>query len=452
MLTLPAPILALLSPFAPLFQQRTWLKVPPLVVGAILTPRKRTITAVLRVLGRSHHRGFARYHHVLSRARWSPLAASGILLQLLLRHLGAREQPLVFAIDETVERRWGAKIAARGIYRDAARSSHGHLVKASGLRWISLLWLAPIPWAQRVWALPVLTALAPSPRYALARGQRHKTLSDWARQLLAQLRRWLPDRPLVVVADATYAVLDLLAWCGRLRVPVTMIVRLRLDAALYAPAPPRQPGQRGRPRVKGPRLPSLEQRVGDPTTTWTRRSLRWYGQPQRPVEFASATAVWYHSGKPPVPIRWVLLRDPRGKFASQALLCTDLTLPPAQSVLWFQRRWQVEVTFQEVRAHLGVETQRQWSDLAIARTTPLLLGLFSWITLVAHALVRQGSVPVRTAAWYPKRLPTFADAIALVRAHVWPQVPFCTSAPDPDVSKIPRDLGHHLADILCYAA
>lgn len=452
MLTLPAPMLWLLTPLAPRCQRRTWAKVPLLVIGAVLAPRKRTITAILRVLGLADEQHFARYHHVLSRARWSGLAASRILLRLLLHHLGAREQPLIFAIDETLERRWGPKIAARGIYRDAARSSHSHLVKASALRWISRLWLGPIPWAQRVWALPFLTALAPSARACQQQGQRHQPLSQWARHLIAHLRHWLPDQSLVIVADGTYAVLDLLAWCGQLRHPVTMIVRLRLDAALDTPAPPRRPGQLGRPRLKGPRLPSLQQRLLDPATTWTRLTVHWYGQGQRLVALASDTAVWYHAGNRPVPLRWVLIRDPLGRSAPQALLCPDLRITPVQILVWFQRRWQVEVTFQEVRAHLGVETQRQWSDLVIARTTPVLLGLFSWITLAAQALVRQGSLPVRTAAWYPKPRPTFADAIALVRPELWPCVALSTSPVAPQIAKIPRHLLHHLAEIFCYAA
>ena len=159
---------------------------------------------------------------------------------------------MVFGIDETLERRRGPKIKSLGIYRDAVRSSHQQLVKASGLRWISLMWLGHVPWAGRHWALPVLTVLAPSTRYYRQQGRRHKKLTDWARQMIMQLRRWLPQRSLVLVGDNGYAVLDLLHCCQSLREPITLIARLRLDAALYAPAPPRQPGQNGRPPLKGP--------------------------------------------------------------------------------------------------------------------------------------------------------------------------------------------------------
>ena len=356
-------------------------------------------------------------------------------------------------LDETIERRWGAKIKARGIYRDPVRSSRSHFVKASGLRWLSLMLLVRIPWAEKVWALPFLTVLAPSERYYQDRARGHKKLTDWARQMLLQVRCWLPTRKLVVVADSTYAVIELLWRLVQLPNPVYMVTRLRLDAALYEPAPPREPGTRGRPRVKGKRLSKLEQVLHDPKTEWTKTTVRdWYGQGPTVVELASSTAVWYHSGKPPVPIRWVLIRDPEGKFESKALLCTDLSATPVQIVEWFVCRWRVEVTFEEVRAHLGVETQRQWSDLAIARTTPALLGLFSLITLLAHQRAESEPLPVRQAAWYRKQRPTFSDVLAAVRYQLWHPRDFHTSLSSTDMVKIPRSLLTRFIDMLCYAA
>ena len=394
-------------------------KTQVLLVGAVLATRKRTVTSALRVMGLSDEPGFARYHHVLNRAVWSPLRLSRVLLLLLVEHLGQGDGPLVFGIDETLERRRGKRIKARGVYRDAVRSSRSHFVKASGLRWISLMWLSTIPWAHRTWALPVLTALAPSERYCRQMGRTHKKITDWARQMIVQLRRWLPNRPLVVVADSSYAALDLLHFCQSMTRPVTFITRLRLDAALYEPAPPRLSGQMGRPRIKGQRLPTLGKLLECPDGGWTTMSVGWYDGAIRTVEIVSQTAVWYHAGKPPVPIRWVLIQDPLRQFDSQALLCTDPAVSPDQIIEWFVLRWQIEVTFQETRAHLGVETQRQWSDLAISRTTPVLLGLFSWITLAAHLLGDRRLATPRSAAWYVKSVPTFVDAIALVRRHLW---------------------------------
>ena len=323
MLTLPDAIVALLVPFATLFTSPTWRKAQLLLIGAILTPGQRTVAAALRVMGRSDQRDYARYHEVLNRAVWSSRQAARILLVLLLQHLDGGDGPLIFGIDETLERRRGAKIRARAIYRDPVRSSRSQVVKASGLRWISLMWLGHVPWAGRHWALPVLTVLAPSTRYYQQQGRQHKKLTDWARQMVMQLRRWLPHRPLVLVGDNSYAVLDLLHCCQSLREPVTLIARLRLDAALYAPAPPRQPGQNGRPPLKGPRRPPLKVFLEQTDVTWASAEVAWYDGITRAVELTSQTAVWYRSGKPPVLIRWVLIRDPQGSFATQALLCTD---------------------------------------------------------------------------------------------------------------------------------
>jgi hypothetical protein len=301
---------------------------------------------------------------VLNRAVWSSWAVSRVLLLRLVQTF-APHGPLIIGIDDTIERRWGAKIKARGIYRDPVRSSHSHTVKASGLRWLSWMVLVPIPWAKRVWALPFLTVLAPSERYYQGTKRVHKKLTDWAQQALLQVRRWLPTRNLVIVADSSFAVITLLARLRRWPNPVCMIARFRLDAGLYEPAPARQAHQQGRPRVKGQRLPTLEAVAQQRPTRWKRVTIaEWYGEGCREIEIVSNTAVWYHSGQPPVPIRWVLIRDPKGKFRTQALLCTDLTVKPAQIVKWFVLRWQLEVTFREVRVHLGVETQRQWSDLA----------------------------------------------------------------------------------------
>ena len=453
MLTLPDAILPVLHPFATLFRSPTWLKAQILLVGAILAPGQRTVAAALRVMGLSDDRNYARYHQVLNRAVWSPRQAAGILLVLLLQHLDQGDGPLIFGIDETLERRRGPKIKSLGIYRDAVRSSRSQVVKASGLRWISLMWLGQVPWAGRYWALPFLTVLAPSARYHRQRGRRHKKLTDWARQMILQLRRWLPHRPLVLVGDGGYAVLDLLHCCQSLAQPVTLIARLRLDAALYEPAPPRQPGRNGRPPLKGRRLPALKSLVDHPGLSWTTAAVAWYNGATRTVELTSQTAVWYRSGKPPVPLRWVLVRDPQGEFATQALLCTDLAVEPAQILEWFVLRWQLEVTFQEVRAHLGVETQRQWSDHAIARTTPILMGLFSWTTLAAHLMQEQRPMSHRTAAWYAKPSPTFVDAIALVRRHLWlASEGFSLSDAEPDIWKVPAALYHRLVDSLAYAA
>src|ERR671912_451579 len=448
---LPACSATVILTLAPVFvQQRTWRHAELLLIGAILAPGKRTVTSLLRIAGLSRERRFTNYHRVLNRAAWDARAAARLLLGLLIA-VFAPSGPVLLGIDDTIERRRGKRIAAKGIYRDPVRSSKGHFVKASGLRWLSLMLLVPIPWAARTWALPVLTALAPSERYCRERGQRHKKLTDWARQMMLQVRRWLPERELVLVTDMGFAALELLAALSRRG--VICITRLRLDAALYEPAPPRRPGTNGRPRTKGARLPNLSEVLTRTSTRWRRVTVPgWYGEGDRVVEFCSATAVWRHGGLPIVPIRWVLLRDPLGRFSPQALLCTDPARDPLQIIRWFILRWQVEVTFQEARSHLGVETQRQWSDRAVARTTPSLFGLFSIVTLLAAQLGQRARTAVLVDSWYRKSRPTFADALAAVRRAIWRETGLLPSRPQHKASKPSHTLQRCLAYALCHAA
>jgi DDE superfamily endonuclease len=359
---------------------------------------------------------------------------------------------VVFGLDDTIERRRGEQIAAKGIYRDPVRSSHAHVVKASGLRWLGCMLLTPVAWAKRVWALPFLTVLCPSERFYAQRGRCHQTLLERAWQIIRLVRRWLPGREVVFVADSRFAALEWLALVARLP-RVSVITRLRLDAALYDPPPPREPGQRGRPRLKGKRRPTLEAVLADEKTQWSRLTIDdWYGEGPREVDVTTDTAVWYHSGKPPVAIRWVLIRDPQERFKPQALLSTHLEHTCEQMLTWFVRRWTMEVTFEDARAHLGMETQRQWNARAIARATPALLSLYSIITLTAHLLIEKGATCVRSTAWYGKTRPTFSDAIALVRRQLWDHIRFSTSHQETDLIKIPRALLERFTEALCYAA
>jgi len=450
--TIPKLFETLLESYGQLFSARIWHHAQVLLVGAILSPGQRTVTAALRVMGLSESRHFINYHRVLSRAVWSSRKASQILLVQLVA-VFATSGVIVLGLDDTIERRRGKKIAAKGIYRDPVRSSHGHFVKASGLRWLSLMILVDIPWAGRAWALPFLTVLAPSERYSHERGYRYKCLTDWARQMLKQVRRWLPHRQLVVVADSSFAALKLLFGLSQIKSPVQVVTRLRLDAALYQPPPTRQPKQMGRPRKVGKRLPTLKELIENPYTPWQTVIVKdWYGHGDYTLQIASHTAVWYHTGLPALPIRWVLLKDPKGKFEPQALLCTDLSAQPIQILQWFRQRWQVEVTFEEVRSHLGVETQRQWSDLAILRTTPALLALFSIVVMLANQTQAHYPFNLPNTAWYHKSFPTFADALALVRQQLWQFRLFQLSDGKTDTVNVPLTFFKSWSDLLCYAA
>ena len=442
MFTPPLEFSEIISEFSPLFSKKIFERAGQLLLGAILTQGKRTVCGVLRTLGMKDIPNWDLYHRVLSRAKWSAFKCSRKLLGLLVKHFHS-DLILVFGLDETLERRWGPKIKARGIYRDAVRSSKNFFVKCSGLRWICVMLLTPVGWAGRIWALPFLTVLAPSQRYHEHQGKRHKTLGDWARQIAMTLHRWLPGFQCIIVADGTYAIMTLLASTMQ---HVTWIVRFRMDGSLYDFPPPYKKGQRGRPPIKGKRQPSLQQRLDDPHTQWQEVYFsEWYGEKNKKMEVASGTAIWYRAGKPVVPIRWVLVRDPKGKHEPMAILCTDLKADPIEIVRHFVKRWQVEVTFEEVRAHLGVETQRQWSDLSILRTTPVLMALFSIIILWADKLHNWQKLTVFQTAWYQKPYPTFSDAVASVRYRIWQFQFNLQSVKNTDRDKINRLFIKHLA-------
>jgi hypothetical protein len=344
---------------------------------------------------------------------------------------------VLFGLDDTIERRRGEQMTAKGIYCDPVQSSHAHRVKASGLRWLGCMLLTPIAWAQRGWALPCLTVLCPSERFYEQHGRGHHTLLERAWQIIQLVRRWLPGREVVFVTDSSCAALAWLALVAQLP-GVSVITRLRLDAALSDPPPPSGLGQRGRPCLKGKRRPTLEAVLADEQTPWRKLTLDdGYGAGPREVEVATDTTIWYHAGKPPVAVRWVLIRDPHERCKPQALLSTNLEHTCAQMLTWFVRRWTMEVTWEEARAHLGMETQRQWNDRAIARATPALVGLSSVMTLTAHLLIEKGATDVPSTAWHNKTRPTFSDAIALVRRQVWEHINFSTSQQETAMIQMP---------------
>ena len=452
MLTPPTEIMVILGCFAQVFSDRTWDWVQVLVVGAILAPGKRTVSSVLTVVGLSQEKQYQRYHRVLNRAQWSSLQVSKILLGLLVAAFVAADGTIVLGADETLERRKGKQIKEKGVFRDAVRSSRKYTVKAFGLRWVSMMVLVTVPWSSRVWALPFLTVLAPSEKTNIANGKRHKTSIAWVMQMISQVRRWLPDRQLVLVVDGGLIALKLGHRCLSYAHPVTLVARFRLDAQLYD-WPEEQPkGKPGPKPQKGKRQPSLKQRLEDPNTVWRTITIRWYGGIVRRLEITSGTALWYTPGEKPLPIRWVLVRDPLGKLEDAAFLCTDLEATPEPILHWYVMRWNAEVTFEDARAHLGLETQRQWSDLAIARTTPALLGLYSLVALLTQHLLKGEPLPVQTTAWYTKPEATFSDTIAFVRQHLWQHTEFVHSHVQGRPVPIPNTVVRGLVDILCYAA
>ena len=413
---LPEMIIAVLAPFAGLFSATVWGHAQVLVIGAILCQGPRTVAAVLRVMGLGQEPRFERYHRVLSRARWSGLQAAQILLGLVIQLLPAHWVPLL-VVDDTVERRRGKRIKAKGCYRDAVRSTATHVVKCFGLKWLSLMVLVRLPWCSRPWALPVLTVLAPSEQANQQAKKRHKTTVDWTCQVVKVVSRWL-RRPWVLLGDGAFACVRLAWTC--VQQEVVLISRLRLDAQLYDfPTVPVRPRRGPKPR-KGTRLPALRDRVAEAQRSGEEVEIYWYGGERRRVRLLSDVALWYRRGQKPLPIRWVLVVNAEGDPEPAAFFCTCPACEPHWIVTAFVLRWNVEVTFEESRRHLGIETQRQWSDLAIARTTPVLFGLFSLVCLMAHRLTAAGAtLAPRTTAWYAKAEATFSDVLAFVRRTLW---------------------------------
>jgi DDE superfamily endonuclease len=446
-MSLSQPIVTVLQAFESAFSQPTWSKVPVLIVGTLFAQGRRTVAAALRQTGLSEALHFSLYHHVLNRARWSALELSRRLLSLLVRTFVAVGGALTFGIDETLERRWGRRLNKRGHYRDPLASSQQHSVATGGVRWIVLTLVITPPWTPRSWALPVLSVPAPTPEVSQRLGLRHKTVPHRARQMILLMRRWLPAVEMTVLGDQTYSVHELGEACARWG--VRLVAPLRMDAALYMAASPRRPGTKGRPRMKGKRLPKLAQVLKATQTSWQR--VRWYNGRRRELDVTRGTAVWYRIGQPVLPSRWVLVRDPTGRMDPRAYFSTCPNDQPRALVQPFVNRWTIETTLEESRAHLGLETQRQWSDRAIERTTPCLLGLYSVVALLAHARHPDGKGPVQTTAWYAKSRATVADVLAAVRHHLWSDVNYSTSAHDPDLVGIPRSELSRLAQAVCYA-
>ena len=277
---LPARFAAVILCFAPLFRHRSWRHAEVLLIGAILAPGRRTVTSILRITGLCRERRFVNYHRVLNRAAWSGRAAARVLLGLLLDAF-MPAGPVLLGLDDTIERRRGKRISAKGIYRDPVRSSHGHFVKASGLRWLSLMLLVPIPWAGRVWALPFLTALAPSEGYCRERKLRHKKLTDWGRQLVLQARRWMPGRRLVLVTDSGFSALgSWLPCCGRRSPALPGCVWTLLSTGRLRRANPARSDALG-PRASAcrpwPRCWPTDHSMAAGHRTW----LVWRGRPHR---------------------------------------------------------------------------------------------------------------------------------------------------------------------------
>jgi hypothetical protein len=450
---MPTPsvdIIQLLSMFSIAFSRPTFKNMLVILYGTILAPGRRTVAAALRAVGLGQDKHFTNYHRVLNRANWSPWILSRLLLQLIVQQCLGSDEPLWLLIDDTLERRRGDQVKYKGWFRDPVRSSRRFVVRALGIRWVVMAVLISVPWSQRRWALPFMTVPALSPKTSEALGKPHRSQTQWATLMINRVRRWLPERQIILVGDGDYAANELINQCQQFQRPVQFVSRLRLDAALYDfPAPP-VPGKAGPKPKKGAVQPKLIRRLFRTDTPWQQVTVPWYGSQTKILLIATGTALWWPRRLKLLPLRWVLVICPDNSFKPTAFFCSDLSVSPELIITWFVGRWNLEVTFEDIRTYLGFETQRHWSDRAIERTAPCLFGIFSLVILMALRL-HPHSLPVATTAWYPKSQASFSDALAAVRLDLWRSLNIYTSASNPDMLLIPKSTLDLLVNFVCYS-
>lgn len=446
----PEVIVRLLTNFAHIFTVPTWKYAQTLLIGAILCNGKRTVSSALRAMGLALEKRFERYHRVLSKAKWNEFTLSKVLFGLLIALL-PKNAPILIAVDETIERRRGKKITTKGCYRDACRSSHSLVVKCFGLKWICATLIIRLPWSNRSWALPFMTVLCPSKKHDEQKGIRHKSSIDRTMQVVYIISRLL-KRAWIFVGDGGFACIKLGHVC--VKSGATLVSRLRLDASLFEEIPINTEKRRGRKPVKGPKVLSLKQQIKNGCLHWQDSRIVWYGSILKSVKLATGVNLWYKPGEKPLQIRWVLVMDPVTNRV-EAFFSSNINMSSITIVETFVLRWNIEVTFEEVRAHLGLETQRQWADKSIRRTTPVLMGLFSLVCLIADAQnkLKNDLIQTATAAWYDKEgLATFGDVLVYVKRLIIQEKYLNDSAINDDFVQIPRQKWDILINNYLWAA
>lgn len=413
--SLSSSIIAILWPFSVLFSKSSWFTSLDLLLGAILCKGKRTVTGILRATGLSQNKGFSKYHRILNSLDWSLKRGSEILLKMLLKMVG--KERLVILIDETLERRKGKKIRAKGYYRDAVRSSRSQTVNTMGLKWLVMALSFRFKFSVRAFSLPFFTVLEPSEKSTKKQGKRHKTTLDWSVQMVKQLVRWAPNIPFILVGDGGFAC-EKLAWtCFKHN--IALVSRLKMNARIYALPEETPPGKRGRKPKKGTRLISFKEMLTKEDLPWEEVEIAGYDGKKKKIKYLTNTSMWGADGFCPIAIRWVLVKDPTGEIDPLPLMSTDVTLTAIKIIELYVDRWGLEVTFFEAREHLGVETQKQWSDKAIARTTPILMSLYTIVCLIGNRLNEEAPLIAEKAAWYDKETVTFSDLLKAVRVALW---------------------------------
>jgi len=450
MFTLPKAAEPLVRAFSGAFTRPTFQRVTLLILGVILSLRRRTITGILRALGPLAQRHWSDFHRVLCCRVGSTCSLGCGLVAMILERV-TEDQPVVGPADHTHPQHQGKHVYGKGRHHDACRSTHSHRVSVWGHNWVTLAIHIKVPFCSRPWALPVLVALVRPEEWNPQHGRRHKTPTRRAMQLLAMLMHGFPERKLMLVGDGGYASHELARFCHRHQEHVTLGSRFHPQANLYEAPANRRSRNAGRPPVKGRKLP-MPHDVGQPSKGQRFTVDAWGGGP-RCVELSSGEGHGFkakNSGGR-VPVRWVFVDDLTSTHRDESFHGTDPALAREKIVGRFTGRWSIEVTFQEVRAHLGFTTVRNGSRKSVLRTAPCRLGLFSLVSLM---LARAGEAQTPKAAsgpWYPKTEATFSDAMRTVRRQCWQEI-FRIPGQHAGVTKLPTRLRITLLDHLSQVA
>jgi hypothetical protein len=443
-MNVPACAMPILSMFQPTFSAPTYHRFLVLVLAAVLTTGRRTVTNLVRTARYQAYGHVSSYHRVLSRRRWSAWPLARALIAFLLDHV-VPPGPVLLAGDDTVTEHPGPHVFGKGRHRDGVRSSHSYTAYRWGHKWVVLSVLVKLPFATRPWALPVLVALYRPPEWDRVRGTRHKTPAHLARLLLARLVRWFPNHHFIFVGDMGYGTSETARFCRQRHRHLTVVSKFYGDAALYEPPPLRTRRTIGRPRVKGRKLPSPQEVVAHRTRR-TRLAVAWYGGTSRDIEIVTGIGHWYRIGEDLVAIRWVYVHDCTGTHRDEYFFTTDLSMCPKQIVECYTQRWSIETTFQECREHLKLESTKCYSQQTVLRFTPCLFGLYTIVVLLYLQLPDLLRPPIMVS-WSGKSTTTFADMIPCVRRAIWQQWFFQTSTTAEPFSKLPRSL----QDTILYA-
>jgi hypothetical protein len=430
---LPTEAQPLLLALVSAFTYPTFLRFTTLMAAAVLTTGRRTVANLLRTLGPLVQGHPTSYQRVFSAASWSGLYLGTLLTRFVLCHL-LPTGVIVLVGDDTVDGHKGKKVYGKARHRDPVRSTHTYTAWRYGHKWVVLAVLVRFPFASRPWALPVLIDLYRSALDNRARRRPHRTPAQLMCRLLRLLLLRCPGRCFIFVGDSSYGTHELARFCRRHRERLTLVSKLHPAANLYQPPPPYR--GRGRPRVKGAKLPKPSETAA--TSRRKRLTVGWYGGGTRQVAVVSATGHWHKSGRGLVAIRWVFVHDRSGTHRDEYFFTTDPDLTPAAVISYYTGRWNIETTFQELRSHLGLETTRGWCRQTVLRLAPCLFGLYTAVALVYQSLpAAQRGVAVQ---WRGKATVTFSDALGAVRRWLWTEGVLPQAGGTAAVAKIPATL------------